>query len=119
EADAFFADGVQLGFGAIGAQPIEYTAAFADQVRVEGARESAIRCDYNDSSTTHRLRLPQKRVTLLQLGIDQTADHAEQALGIRTCRINTVGGSLQLRSRDHLHGLRDLARLLDRRDAPF
>ena len=92
-----------------------------DQVGVESAGQAAVAGDHQQQNAL--LRPPRQQrdlfaVVLLGRGLRHIGQHAPDDLRVGARRDHPVLRAAQLGRRDHLHGLGDLLRVLDRADAP-
>jgi len=91
----------------------EEGARFLEQIGVERAGESAVG-GQDDYRRLLRLgRLPQQRKTLGQLRRVEIRDDFRERIGVRTRGHDAILRALHLGGGNHLHGARDLARVLD------
>ena len=90
-----------------------------DDVGVERAREAAVAGHDDEGDGALLFVLAQQGVLQRLVGVRrQVHHHLDHVDRVRTQRLDAALRATQLGRRDHLHGLGDLARVLDRRDAP-
>ncbi len=86
------------------------------EVRVERARQSAVARDHDEERAADLLALPEQRVLGGVEPLAEVPDHLADLERVRACGEDPLLGPAQLRRRHHLHGARDLLRVLDRAD---
>ena len=87
-------------------------------VGVEAAAQAAVGGDHDQQRARRQRIVVQQRVRRVVGARRQVVEDPEHFLRVRTAAQNAFLRAAQLRGRDHLHGLRDLLRRLDRANAP-
>src|SRR5690606_4017877 len=111
ERDALRADDAELRFDALIAPLAQVVQDHAELVDVQRAAESAVRRD-DDVADPPAVALLALWLALVRVRLRQVADHGADMLGVRARRFHALLRAPQLRRRNHLHGLRDLLRIL-------
>jgi hypothetical protein len=88
------------------------------QIRVEGPGQPLVGRDEHEQVARVAARVHQRVPEVLARLRGQVCQHLRHLHGEGARRDRALLRTLQLRRRDHLHGLRDLLRILDRLDAP-
>ncbi len=116
---AFSADAENLDLFSFAQKLIDQLPRTPDDVGVESAAQSAIRCC--DDQKLHLLRAGAgqqfRRARIVLQRARQRGNHRRHLLGIGPRRLRRILRPLQFRCRHHLHGARDLARGLHAGDA--
>jgi len=119
EIAALAANQLQLD-GSLGTLLDEALRAF-DEVRIEGAGEAFVGAEYQQQDVV-LLAAGEQLVLAGQVverrGRGYVGQHAAQHTAVWTRPDDAILRAAQLGRRDHLHGLGDLLRVLDRADAP-
>src|SRR5262249_29672844 len=86
-----------------------------EDVRVQTARETAIRRDDDDADVRRLARL-QERMPIVRVGLIQVPDDVANLLRVRPRELHAVLRATHLARGHHLHGLGDLLSALHTRD---
>src|SRR5690242_11632812 len=112
EPEALVADRDEIDFDTCSAPFLEARRHQPQHVRVEPAAQALVRRDDNDTHALHRVALDEERMLVLGVRLRDVHRDVEDTLDVGPRGAHAVLRTLHLRSGDHLHRLRDLARAL-------
>src|SRR5690606_7125973 len=112
EAEALVADGGDLHAGAGALELAQLAGDRAQHVRVQAAAQALVGGDDDDAEVALLLAHDEERMTVLGVRVRQVRGDVAHLVGVRTRLAHAVLRLAHLRRGDHLHRLRDLARVL-------
>src|SRR5882762_2430196 len=89
-----------------------------DQIRIEGTTESFVSRDQDEEIAPITTRIEQRMMKVFIGAIGKSGQHFRHLVREGTGSDNAILRTLELCRGDHLHGLGDLLRVLDRLDTP-